>query len=258
MRRAGQVMTQVFLSHSTLDAEFALHLAVDLRAAGIPIWKAPESILDGEEWVPAIEHGLLTSTHFLLLQSPAATDSGWVKFEFNSALTLEKQGKMCIIPIDYQPCKLPLFWTQFQQVTSIHDNYEATLSHICALFEERQPAHPPKPASPTVTINATIEGSIDDLLVRTGDHVAYSGQPDQPPVTMVTNQPKSAQSRFDEEVGGSQDPWYAASVPVCRHPHGHPYSGAHDDGPPAVGELLTPDTPPKPASPPVCHQAAPG
>jgi hypothetical protein len=54
-------MTQVFLSHSAKDAEFAARLATDLRAAGVPVWKATESILPGERWAEAIERGVSTS-----------------------------------------------------------------------------------------------------------------------------------------------------------------------------------------------------
>ncbi len=174
-------MTQVFLSHSTVDARFAQRLADDLRAAGVPVWKAPESILDGEEWVAAIERGLTTSTHFLLLQSPAAVKSKWVKFEFNAALTLEKRGKICIVPVDYQPCKPPLFWTQFQQVPGINDEYHATLLRILSRLHEEQPAHPPQPTLPSTTINVTVHGSVSGSLNVAGGSITYSGQPIEPP-----------------------------------------------------------------------------
>lgn len=174
-------MTQVFLSHSIADAEFALRLATDLRSAGIPVWKAPESILDGEEWVPAIERGLTTSTHFLLLQSPAALNSKWVKFEFNCALTLVQHDKMRIIPIAYQPCAAPLFWTQFQQVTGIHDDYNAALLRIIARLREEPPIHPPEPTVPATTINVTIQGDLSGSLAVVAHDVVYEGQPLEPP-----------------------------------------------------------------------------
>jgi hypothetical protein len=200
-------MTQVFLSHSTADAEFALHLATDLRAAGIPVWKAPESILPGEEWIPAIERGLTTSTHFLLLQSPAALNSKWVKFEFNSALTLVQQDKMRIVPIGYKPCAAPLFWTQFQQVTGISDDYNAALLRIIARLREEQPIQPPEPTIPATTINVTIQGDLSGSLAVAVHDVVYEGQPLEPP----SIRPKA----YDELVTVQQ----MANVPAALLPN---------------------------------------
>jgi formylglycine-generating enzyme required for sulfatase activity len=163
-------MTQVFLSHSSKDAEFALLLAADLRAAGIPVWKAPESILKGEEWVPAIQRGLTTSTHFLLLQSPAAVESGWVRFEFDSALELYMRDRIKIIMVDYESCHAPLFWGRFQQVTDIAGDYYAALFQIQACLRAEQPAHPPEPAPLTTTLNV---GMLDSAT--------YDAQPAAPP-----------------------------------------------------------------------------
>ncbi|MBN1119457.1 MAG: SUMF1/EgtB/PvdO family nonheme iron enzyme [Anaerolineae bacterium] len=177
-------MTQVFLSHSTVDAEFALQLATDLRSAGVPVWKAPESILEGENWVAAIERGLSTSTHMLLLISPAAVDSKWVNFEFNCALSLEKQGKMQIIPIDYQPCEPPLFWRQIQWVDGIDDDYHAVLLRILARLREEQPSHPPEPTSASTTIHVHIGGDAGNITVA-GRDIVYRDQPVEPP-RMVT------------------------------------------------------------------------
>lgn len=179
-------MTQVFLSHSSADAKFATHLAADLRSAGIPVWKAPESILDGEEWVSAIERGLTTSTHFLLLQSPAAVDSKWVKFEFNCALALVHQDKMRIIPIDYQPCAAPLFWTQFQQVAGIHDDYHATLLRMIIRLHEEQPVNPPKPTSRGTTIDVPIQSGVSESMTAASQNVVYPGQPIEPPLVIPT------------------------------------------------------------------------
>src|SRR5688572_9998318 len=115
-------VTQVFLSHSTLDAEFVDQLAADLRAAEIVVWKSPDSILPGEEWVDAIQRGLTTSSHLILVKSPNAVKSKWVRFEFNVALARHHDDRMAIIPIHHEPCDPPPFWTAFQHV-NLQDNY---------------------------------------------------------------------------------------------------------------------------------------
>jgi hypothetical protein len=198
--RSGYVMAQVFLSHSKIDADFALRLANDLRSAGIPVWKAPESIFKGENWVEAIQRGLTTSTHMLLLQSPAAVQSEWVKFEFNAALTLEKEGKICIIPIDYQPCKLPLFWGMFQQVSSIDSEYHSALLLILARLAEEQPISPPQPTLSTSTINKIGQDNISDLLTRVDGSNTYAGQPAKPPAIVIETYLKPIQTRNLPEI----------------------------------------------------------
>lgn len=174
-------MTQVFLSHSTADAKFAARLANDLRLAGIPVWKAPESVLPGEKWVAAIERGLTTSTHFLLLKSPAAVSSKWVDFEFDFALALQRQGKICIIPIDYQPCTPPPLWTRFQHVIGVLNDYEAALYRIQTRLREVRPAYPPGPTLLATTTNVTVRGDVSLLSTMDGENAVYPGQPVEPP-----------------------------------------------------------------------------
>ncbi len=108
-------MTQVFISHSSNDSQFARQLVDQLSAAGVPIWIAPDSIEPGEEWVDAIERGLNTSTHLVLLISPTAITSRWVKLEMSAGIRLAVEGRLRIIPVNYCPCQgVPLFWGEFQ------------------------------------------------------------------------------------------------------------------------------------------------
>lgn len=109
-------LPRVFVSHNTLDAPFVNPVAQILRQRGIEVWKAPESILPGEDWVDAIERGLSQSTHLLLVISPAAVESDWVRLEMNTAIRLEREGKIKIIPLNYQPCDIPLLWGNYQAI----------------------------------------------------------------------------------------------------------------------------------------------
>lgn len=128
-------MTQVFLSHSTKDDEFVNRLAADLRGAGLDVWKAPESINPGETWLQAIERGLRTSTHLVLVISPAASVSEWVELEMNTAISLERAGKMTIIPLDYRSCDdVPLFWRSYQWV-SFREAYESGVRQLISLLK---------------------------------------------------------------------------------------------------------------------------
>jgi sulfatase modifying factor 1 len=70
---------QVFISYATEDTQFAHRLADDLQRLGIQVWIAPDSIKPGESWVDAIERGLEESSHMVIVLTPAALESEWVR-----------------------------------------------------------------------------------------------------------------------------------------------------------------------------------
>lgn len=109
-------MPQLFVSHCTQDADFAQRIAAGLRDAGVEVWIAPNSIHPGEAFVDAIERGLDGTTHFVLIMSPEAFDSNWVKLEMNTAIRLEREGRLTISPILYRACKAPLLLGNFQWI----------------------------------------------------------------------------------------------------------------------------------------------
>lgn len=107
-------MPQAFISHSLEDSLFAQQIASGLREAGIEVWIAPDSIRPGEEFVDAIQRGLTHTTHFVLVMSPEAFISQWVKLEMNTAIRMEREGRMAITPINYRQCQPPLLLGNYQ------------------------------------------------------------------------------------------------------------------------------------------------
>jgi hypothetical protein len=92
-------MPQVFLSHSTEDAVIARQVADALRAAGVAVWIAPDSIRPGEAYNEAIVAGLKASDTLAVLVSKASNASKHVAREVGLA---DSQGKR-IIPIRIEP-----------------------------------------------------------------------------------------------------------------------------------------------------------
>jgi formylglycine-generating enzyme required for sulfatase activity len=141
---------QVFISHATQDAEFAHRLAGDLQQLGVPIWIAPESIRPGESWVEAIERGLGESCAMLVVLTPAALESRWVKKETSVAIALEREGCMEVIPLDVQPCDVPLLLKSYQMV-SFRQGYDAGFSQLAGILGLRvveREKEPPAAISP--------------------------------------------------------------------------------------------------------------
>jgi formylglycine-generating enzyme required for sulfatase activity len=129
---------QVFISHAHEDDGFARRLGADLRAEGWSVWLAPDSIEPGETWVEAINRGLEESSHFLLVQTPAAAASPWVVTETNVAISLEHQRQMRFIPLDVAPSRPPPLWTAYQNVP-FRDSYLRGLDHLLARLQGRPP-----------------------------------------------------------------------------------------------------------------------
>jgi hypothetical protein len=94
---------EVFLSHSSVDEEFAVRLAETLRRHGIPVWYSPTNILGAQQWHDEIGAALDRCDWFLLILSPNAVESMWVKRELSYALQ-QRRFENRIVPVLYQAC----------------------------------------------------------------------------------------------------------------------------------------------------------
>jgi hypothetical protein len=143
----GDKTIQVFISHATEDTQFAHRLADDLQQLGVQIWIAPESIRPGEGWVEAIERGLAESSHMVVVLTPAALGSEWVRKETDVAIAQERKGLIQVIPLDVEPCEVPLLLGSYQ-MASFRRNYDAGLSQLVDILGVRlmpsEPACPPR------------------------------------------------------------------------------------------------------------------
>jgi hypothetical protein len=133
---------QVFISHAVSDANFAHRLADDLKWLGARVWIAPESIRPGEEWVDAIERGLGESSHMVIVLTPAALQSRWVRKETNVAIALERQEGIHVIPLDVEECKVPLLLSSYQMI-SFRWGYDAGLKQLASILDLRVMATEP-------------------------------------------------------------------------------------------------------------------
>ena len=135
---------QVFISYAKEDAQFAHRLADDSRRLGVQVWIAPESIRPGESWVDAIERGLEESSHTVIVLTPKALKSRWVKKETGVAIAQERKGRIQVIPLDVEPCAVPLFLSSYQMVSFRHD-YDAGLRQLADILGLR--VTPPEPVT---------------------------------------------------------------------------------------------------------------
>jgi tetratricopeptide (TPR) repeat protein len=130
---------RVFVSHSTLDNEFGLRLAGDLRKAlggeESSVWfDASGGLRGGDVWLDQIAAELTDRDVFLIIISPAALASAWVQDELRMAWKQRNSaGGKVIIPVLYQPCAVPEYLATIQYVSFLPPRpYEEALVEVLA------------------------------------------------------------------------------------------------------------------------------
>jgi len=102
---------EVFLSHSSLDRQFASDLAGMIRRHGIPVWYSQTNIVGAQQWQDEIGAALQRCDWFAIILSPQSADSMWVKREVSYALQQNRYENK-IVPITFQPSDFErLSWT---------------------------------------------------------------------------------------------------------------------------------------------------
>src|SRR6185437_12548250 len=95
---------RVFVSHSSSDVAFASRFSQDLRQLGADVW-LDSSHLGAGDFVARINAALQGSDVFVLVLTPTALESKWVRQEMNAAITREQQGLLgSLFVVEAQHC----------------------------------------------------------------------------------------------------------------------------------------------------------
>jgi hypothetical protein len=94
---------EIFLSHSSEDHPFTASVAETIRRHGIPVWHAPTNLIGAQEWQAEIGLALKRCDWFVVVLSPNAVVSMWVRRELQYALRQPRFEKR-IVPILHRPC----------------------------------------------------------------------------------------------------------------------------------------------------------
>jgi hypothetical protein len=105
------VPKKLFLSHASQDRAFVNKLATFLAERKIPFWYSKRNLVGAKQWHDEIGKALKNCDWFLVVLSPAAVKSKWVKRELLYALQ-EDRYENRIVPVLIEPCDLEsLSWT---------------------------------------------------------------------------------------------------------------------------------------------------
>ena len=114
---------EVFVSHSSHDRTFVERLVSVLCRHGIPLWYSQTNILGAQMWHDEIGSALRRCDWFLLVLSPGAVTSPWVKRELLYSLQ-ESRYEGRIVPLLHEYCPYDeLSWTlaSMQMIDFTHD-----------------------------------------------------------------------------------------------------------------------------------------
>lgn len=141
----------VFISYRQVepDRQFAHRLAYDLQAAGHPVWIDVQDIDAGTAWNEEIQTALDACYAYVVVLSPEAMASRWVRNELLYALG-EKSG--AIFPVLLIDTKLPPEIIAIQYIDFRHD-YNHALSELIANL----PVPPSSGVSPNARTGIRLE-----------------------------------------------------------------------------------------------------
>ncbi len=102
---------ETFLSHSSKNLAFANRLAKSLTNHNVNTFYSRKHIVGAQEWHDEIGEALKRCNWFLVVLSPQAINSKWVKHELIYTLQ-QNRYKGRIVPILYKSCDVnKLSWT---------------------------------------------------------------------------------------------------------------------------------------------------
>lgn len=116
----GQQM-QVFVSHAHEDSAWCNAFVAAMRQAGADVWYDEHNLGYGR-LMDVIERELKERRVFLVVLSPAAVDSPWVRREVFAAISLhDTEPDRIVLPIMAQPCAVPLLWREYRWLSGQND-----------------------------------------------------------------------------------------------------------------------------------------
>lgn len=132
---AERTATQVYITYSRKDREFAQRLIESLKSSGLSIWIDYEQILPGEEWASKIEQGIEASEIYLFILSPDSLKSAVANQELKIAVENNKR----IIPVaihNVEPKEVPIELASLNWIfMRPQDDFESGLSKVLNLID---------------------------------------------------------------------------------------------------------------------------
>ncbi|MGD0616108.1 MAG: toll/interleukin-1 receptor domain-containing protein [Bryobacteraceae bacterium] len=143
-----------FISHSSVDQEFAERLYPDLQAKGVRCWYAPEDLKIGDKFRTRIDEAIRIHDKLLLILSENSVRSTWVETEVETAFERERRESRTVlfpIRIDDSVMQTEAAWAaEIRRTRHIgdfrnwkdHDSFQQAFERLLRdLKSDAQPTH---------------------------------------------------------------------------------------------------------------------
>ncbi len=137
----GQLGTEVFISYSRVDSDFARKLNKRLQEIGKTTWFDQESIATGADFQKEIYKGIAASDNFLFIISPEAVESPFCQDEVRYAASLNKRF-ITVLWRETSPQEIPDKLAAVQWLDFLHQPFEKNFNTLVQTLEiDREYAH---------------------------------------------------------------------------------------------------------------------
>jgi hypothetical protein len=127
---------KAFVSHSSKDIPIVDKIVADLESNGVSVWYDKFEIRAGDDIVDKVNEGLKDSEYFLLILSPNALSSSWVKEETSFAVLQQIAFKgIFVIPVLIQDCDIPPL-LRHRRYVDFRKSYDEGMEELLKIFEE--------------------------------------------------------------------------------------------------------------------------
>ncbi len=126
---------KVFLSHSSVDADLARRLALDLQSANVDVWLDQWELGVGEQIVQSIEHGVDEAEFVIVLLTRASVASEWVNREWRRKVHDEaRTERVAVVPVRGEICEIPDFLAQRSYADISGGSYPLGFKHLLEIL----------------------------------------------------------------------------------------------------------------------------
>ena len=141
-----------FISYSTHDGAWAERLKAALAAQGLKVWIDRDELRPGDVIVQSLETALTECRSYLLIVSPSANKSDWVREEYHRAVALAKSTDrpLRLIPVILGKAEVPGFLATRSWVEFLDDiTFDSNLQRLVWGIKGKKQA-PPRTCAPAI------------------------------------------------------------------------------------------------------------
>jgi hypothetical protein len=126
---------KLFISYSHRNKTFVKKLADHLVEQGNIVWWDFSSLKGGQEWAREIEKGINECHYFLVVLTPQAVASQWVRNEISFAMNKKKN----VIPLLLKTCETPIDIVRKQHINFETQKYKAAINELIERLKIYEP-----------------------------------------------------------------------------------------------------------------------